>query len=60
MKQPEMKYVAELMYKVLIERREPRKVKEEVVEFRRQYTKVHYCFTEEDAPKIVTLLELLS
>jgi glycine hydroxymethyltransferase len=60
MKQPEMRYIAELMYKVLVEKKDPRNVREEVVEFRKQYTKVHYCFTEKEAPKIITLLELLS
>ncbi len=59
MKQSEMKYIAELMYKILIQKKDPRKVRDEVIEFRKQYTKVHYCFTEEEAPKIIALLELL-
>jgi glycine hydroxymethyltransferase len=59
MKQSEMKYIAELMYKVLIEKKDPAKVREEVIEFRRQYTRVHYCFPEEEAPRIITLLDLL-
>jgi len=47
MKEDEMKYVAELIKKVLIDNKPTEKVREEVKEFRKDYQKVHYCFNED-------------
>jgi len=60
MKESEMSYIAELFYKVLIVKKDPVEVRSEVEEFRKQYSKVYYCFDEKEAPKILTLLDLLS
>lgn len=43
-KESDMKYVAELMKKVLIDKRNPEIVKREVIEFRSHFTKIHYTF----------------
>ncbi|MEM2420547.1 MAG: serine hydroxymethyltransferase, partial [Acidilobaceae archaeon] len=60
MKESEISYIAELFYKVLIVKKDPVEVRSEVEEFRKQYSKVYYCFDEKEAPKILTLLDLLS
>lgn len=44
MKESEMKYIAELMKKVVIEGKDSGTVREEVIEFRKKFQKVHYCF----------------
>ena len=53
MKEGEMKYIAELFKKVLIDRADTKKVKEEVQEFRKNYVDIRYSFDEE---KILDLL----
>ncbi|MDF2956236.1 MAG: Glycine/serine hydroxymethyltransferase [Candidatus Alkanophagales archaeon MCA70_species_2] len=44
MRPSEMKDIAALIRKVLIERRQPEVVRTEVVELRRNFQKVHFCF----------------
>jgi len=46
MKEKEMTEVAELMSRVVVKGEDPEKVKEAVIPFKRQYTKLHYCFFE--------------
>lgn len=44
MKEKEMRRVAEFMSRVLIHKENPVRIASEVKEFRKKYTKVHYCF----------------
>ena len=44
MKESEMKQIAQLIKKVVIDKREPEKIAQEVSEFRKDYQEVHYCF----------------
>lgn len=44
MKEKEMKEIAEFMKRVAIDKEKPEKVREDVVEFMKNYWKVHYCF----------------
>ncbi len=44
MKQKEMEEVAEFYKRVLIDKEDPEKVKEDVIEFRKNFLEVHYCF----------------
>lgn len=46
MKEKEMAEVAELVARVVVKGEAPEKVKPEVIELKRQFTKVHYCFFE--------------
>jgi glycine hydroxymethyltransferase len=46
MKEKEMAEVAELIARVVVKGEAPEKVKRDVVTFKRQFTKVHYCFFE--------------
>jgi glycine hydroxymethyltransferase len=41
-----MAEVAELIARVVVKGEAPEKVKRDVVTFKRQFTKVHYCFFE--------------
>ncbi len=45
MKESEMKYVAELIKKVAMDGK-IEETREEVMEFKKDYTKIHYCFNE--------------
>lgn len=47
MKESEMKYIAEIFRKVILDKKDPQDVKKEVSEFRKEYQKVHYSFDEE-------------
>lgn len=47
MKESEMKHIAELFRKVIIEKKDPESVKKEVTEFRKEYQKVLYSFDQE-------------
>jgi glycine hydroxymethyltransferase len=49
MKESEMKHVAELIKRVVVDHEDKEKVKVEVREMRRNFSQVHYCFTK-DAP----------
>lgn len=44
MKESEMKQIAEFIRRIIIDNEEPQKVASEVVEFRKEFQKVHYCF----------------
>ncbi|RLI42506.1 serine hydroxymethyltransferase [Candidatus Bathyarchaeota archaeon] len=44
MRESEMTEIAEFMKRVVIDKEPPEKVKTDVVEFRKNYQKVHYCF----------------
>jgi glycine hydroxymethyltransferase len=44
MKRTHMSEVAEFIKRVIINKEEPRKVKEDVAAFRKDFQKVHYCF----------------
>jgi len=46
MKESEMEVVADFMKRVLIDKEDPKKIREEIKEFRKDYQKVHYCFHE--------------
>jgi glycine hydroxymethyltransferase len=46
MKEKDMADVAELIARVVVKGESPEKVKASVVELKRQFTKVHYCFFE--------------
>jgi glycine hydroxymethyltransferase len=46
MKEKEMAEVAELVARVVVKGEAPEKVKPDVIELKRQFTKVHYCFFE--------------
>jgi len=53
----EMEEIAELMYKVLVEGRDPAAIASEVAKFRRSYTKIHYAV---EPGQLETLLDLLA
>jgi len=40
----EMQEIAEFMKKIIIDKRDPKKVKQEVIEFRKEFQEVKYCF----------------
>lgn len=44
MKESDMLYIAELMRRVVIDCENPKKVLEDVVEFKKNFNKIHYCF----------------
>lgn len=44
MKESEMVEVAELIKRIVIDKQDPKKVKPDVLEFRKDFQKVHYCF----------------
>jgi len=44
MKESEMDHIAELITKIIIERKEPKEVKALVKDFRKDFQEVHYCF----------------
>jgi len=46
MKEKEMAEVAELISRVVVKGEDPDRVKEAVIPFKRQFTKLHYCFFE--------------
>jgi len=46
MKEPEMRYIAELFRKSLIDKVEQSIIKDEVVEFKKQFTRIHYSLNE--------------
>ena len=58
MKEKEMDYVAELIKKIAIDKKDPAVVKEEVIEFRKDFNTIHYCFTDNfEAYKFHTLVD---
>lgn len=46
MKEKDMVEVAELVARIVVKGEAPEKVKPDVIDFKRQFTKVHYCFFE--------------
>jgi len=48
MKEREMDAIAELIARVVVKGEEPERVKPDVVALKRQFTKVHYCFFENE------------
>ncbi|MBY9018770.1 MAG: serine hydroxymethyltransferase, partial [Candidatus Lokiarchaeota archaeon] len=42
----EMVDIAELIKKIVIDKKDPKKVKEEVIEFRKGFQEIHYCFNK--------------
>jgi glycine hydroxymethyltransferase len=46
MKEKEMDEIAEFYEKVLMKNKEPKKIKAEIKEFRKDYQELHYCFKE--------------
>jgi len=46
MKEKQMTEIAELVARVVVKGESPEKVKPDVVNFKRQFTKVHYCYFE--------------
>ncbi|HHO57423.1 MAG TPA: aminotransferase class I/II-fold pyridoxal phosphate-dependent enzyme, partial [Thermoplasmatales archaeon] len=59
MKEGEMEEVAKFFKRLLIDREEPAKVRKDVVEFKREYRHIHYCFHEgEDPYKFIELLKI--
>jgi glycine hydroxymethyltransferase len=46
MKEKEMEAIAELIARVVVKGESPDRVRPEVASFKRQFTKVHYCFFE--------------
>ena len=45
MKEKEMDYVAELIKKVAIDKKKPETVRKEVIEFRKDFNTIQFCFT---------------
>ncbi len=50
MKESEMQHVAELIKRVAMDNEPPEKVREDVMDFKKDYTKVHYCFGDGEYP----------
>ena len=46
MKEREMEKIAEFFKRVLIDKEDAEKIKAEVIEFKKQFNEVHYCFKE--------------
>ena len=44
MKENDMVEIAEFMKRVIVDKEPPEKVKQDVIEFRKEFQKVHYCF----------------
>lgn len=44
MKEQEMKKIAELIKKVVLDKKDPEKTGKEAADFRKNYQKIHYCF----------------
>jgi glycine hydroxymethyltransferase len=56
MKESDMEYIAELMTRVVIKKEDPEKVKKDVIEFRKNFQKVHYAFdTARDAYEYIRI-----
>ena len=46
MKEENMRTIAEFMRRIIIDGEDPAKIRRDVTEFRREFTRVHYCFRE--------------
>jgi len=58
MKEHDMEVIAELFKKVLIDKKDPSQVKKEVIEFRKNFTEVHYAFNIDPKQVLVGAFEL--
>ncbi|GAI31234.1 unnamed protein product [marine sediment metagenome] len=57
MKEGEMKAIAHLIRRVVIDREDPKKVAKDVNNFRKDFQKLHYCFSSnEDAYKYIEII----
>ena len=58
MREKEMDYVAELIKKLAIDKKKPEAVKKEVIEFRKDFNTINFCFTKDfDAYKFHELVK---
>ncbi|MCP8315358.1 MAG: serine hydroxymethyltransferase, partial [archaeon] len=44
MKENDMEHIAELIARVVVKGEDPERVKKDVIDFRKNFKKVHYCF----------------
>lgn len=58
MKEKDMKDVAGLFKKVVIDKMKPEDVASEVIELRKDFNKIHYCFREDEAHKYYSITGL--
>ncbi|WP_440059252.1 serine hydroxymethyltransferase [Thermogladius sp. 4427co] len=58
MKEGEMEVIADLIKEVIIDKKEPSEVKKKVIEFRKEFTEVHYCLkiSREDEIRLLNLM----
>ncbi len=58
MKEGEMKEIARFIREVVIDKKDPAEVRKKVIEFRKEFTKVHYCIeiTDEEALRFMKLM----
>jgi len=58
MKEDEMEEVAKFFKRLLIDKEEATKVRKDVIEFKRNYREIHYCFYEgRDAYEFIELIK---
>ena len=56
MKESEMQEIANFIHRIIVNKETPENVKKDVIEFRSQFTKVHYAFeTLADAYKYIKI-----
>ncbi len=60
MKEEEMETIADFIAKILVEGRDPTEIRRKVIEFRKEYTKIHYGFTLEHFKEDVKLCNIIS
>lgn len=59
MKEGEMEKIASFFRKLLLDKEEASKVRKDVVEFKKNYRKIHYCFSEgEDPYEFIELVKI--
>ena len=46
MKEKEMDEIAEFYERVLLKKEDPKKIKSDIKEFRKEFQKLHYCYEE--------------
>lgn len=58
MKESDMKEIARFFREVVIDKKDPKEVGKKVIEFRKEFTKVHYCIelTDDEAVKLLKLM----
>ena len=56
-----MDYIAELIARIIVKKEHPEKVREDIVEFRKHFTELGYCFeTVKDAYKYINLRDFFN